>query len=367
VQADPDFALAWTALASMHALVYHICIDRTKERIAAASEALERARALDPDLPEFHLAAGEYYYRTSSDHAQALAEFDLAARGMPDAPALLFARALVYKRLGRWEQSLDAFERARILDPRNSRLIFNQADTYISLREYEVANEYLEQIIAIEPSYIHGHIWKANIPLMRDGDGTALKALPPSDYSWVNHMKWLATLYERDYAGACALLDGWKADVFGWPWYYKLKSLAYGVTYELWGRPEDAKRWLLEARASIEDTLRKNHDDPRLLIALGEALARLGERDAAIRAAREALAMRPRSKDAYISLIQQVDAVMRVLIRAGAVQEAIESLDDYLGKRGAAWTIEGLLPDPRLDPIRDDPRFLAVVEKHRRR
>ncbi len=43
------------------------------------------------------------------------------------------------------------------------------------------------------------------------------------------------------------------------------------------------------------------------------------------------------------------------------------SLDEYLGSRGAAWTIEGLLPDPRLDPIRDDPRFLAVVEKHRRR
>jgi TolB-like protein/Flp pilus assembly protein TadD len=367
VQEDPDFALAWTALARMHALVYHLCIDRTSARVKAASDALERARALDPDMPEFHLAAGEYYYRTSSDHANALAEFDLASRGLRDAPELLFARALVYKRLGRWEQALDTFEQARILDPRSARLIFNQADTYISLREYEVADDYLEQIIASEPGYIHAHVWKANIPLVRDGDVSALKALPPSEFAWVYHLRWIAALYERDYAAACRLLDGWEAGVFGWPWHYKLKSLAYGITYDLWGRPDDAKRWLLDARASIEDTVSKNSDDPRLYIALGEALAGLGEREAAIRAAREGLAMRPRSRDAYISLIHQLDAVMRVFIRAGAAKEAIESLDDYLGMRGAAWTIEGLLPDPRLDPIRDDPRFLALVEKHRRR
>ena len=50
--------------------------------------------------------------------------------------------------------------------------------------------------------------------------------------------------------------------------------------------------------------------------------------------------------------------------RSGRLQ-AIDLLDDYLGTRGAAWTIEGLLPDPRLDPIRDNPRFVALVEKHR--
>ena len=44
---------------------------------------------------------------------------------------------------------------------------------------------------------------------------------------------------------------------------------------------------------------------------------------------------------------------------------AIEQLDAYLLGPGP-WSIEGLLPDPRLDPIRDDPRFQALVEKYRR-
>jgi TolB-like protein/Flp pilus assembly protein TadD len=366
VQQDPNFALAWTALSRMHALVYHLFIDRTKARITAASDALERARALDPDMPEFHLAAGEYYYRSSSDHGRALAEFDLAARGMPDAPELLFARALVYKRLGCWEQALDTFEQARILDPRSTRLIFNQADTYISMREYEVANEYLRRILAIDPNYLYADVWRANISLLRDGEVTSLKSLPPGT-PWVYHLRWVAALYERDYAAACKLLDGWDPGIFVWPWHYELKSLAYGVIYDLWARPDDAKRWMLQGRAQIDDALAKSTDDPRLLIALGEALAVLGEHDEAIRAGRGALAMRTRSQDAYLSLIYQLDAVMRVFVRAGAVDEAIIHLDDYLGTRGAAWTIEGLLPDPRLDRIRDDPRFVALVERHRRR
>ena len=43
----------------------------------------------------------------------------------------------------------------------------------------------------------------------------------------------------------------------------------------------------------------------------------------------------------------------------------IDELDAYLAAEGV-WSIEGLLPDPRLDPVRDYPRFKALVEKYRR-
>ncbi|MGI9259401.1 MAG: hypothetical protein ACR2QQ_11230 [Gammaproteobacteria bacterium] len=59
-----------------------------------------------------------------------------------------------------------------------------------------------------------------------------------------------------------------------------------------------------------------------------------------------------------------MDAV-RVLAMAGDTASAIEQLDAYLADEGF-WSIEGLLPDPRLDPVREDPRFLELVEKYRR-
>ena len=52
-----------------------------------------------------------------------------------------------------------------------------------------------------------------------------------------------------------------------------------------------------------------------------------------------------------------------VIFRAGL--SAIYELDKYLAGP-APWSIEGLLPDPRLDPIREDPRFVVLVKKYQR-
>jgi len=54
-----------------------------------------------------------------------------------------------------------------------------------------------------------------------------------------------------------------------------------------------------------------------------------------------------------------------LLLAVGDYDSAITELDAYLSAPGE-WSIEGLLPDPRLDPIRSDPRFQELVEKYQR-
>ena len=63
------------------------------------------------------------------------------------------------------------------------------------------------------------------------------------------------------------------------------------------------------------------------------------------------------SGEANLALIDELE---------GDYDSAIEELDKHLATPGAYWSIEGLLPDPRLDPIRNDPRFQAMVERYRR-
>jgi serine/threonine-protein kinase len=77
VKLDPDFALAWAYLSCVHSSNYW---QRDSAGLAAAKDALDRALALDPNLPETHLALGYYRYFGQRDYTGALAEFQQASR-----------------------------------------------------------------------------------------------------------------------------------------------------------------------------------------------------------------------------------------------------------------------------------------------
>ena len=66
-----------------------------------------------------------------------------------------------------------------------------------------------------------------------------------------------------------------------------------------------------------------------------------------------------------VSLQAQQDAILRVLGPAGDVSAAVTQFELMLSEPGYS-SLEALLPDPRLDAIRDDPRFQALVEKYKR-
>src|SRR5438132_2719770 len=56
VKLDPRFSLAWTYLSRTQSSFYWNGLDPTAARLAAAKDALDHAVALDPSLPETHLA-----------------------------------------------------------------------------------------------------------------------------------------------------------------------------------------------------------------------------------------------------------------------------------------------------------------------
>src|SRR5262249_42862065 len=84
VTLDPNFVLAWAHLSSAHSMVYWSGSDATPARLAAAKDALDHAVALDPNLPETHLALGYYRYYGLRDFTGALTEFQVAQQTLPN-------------------------------------------------------------------------------------------------------------------------------------------------------------------------------------------------------------------------------------------------------------------------------------------
>jgi len=77
--------------------------------------------------------------------------------------------------------------------------------------------------------------------------------------------------------------------------------------------------------------------------------------------------MMPPTRDGVAGRNVQSEMIIGVFAVIQDDERLLRELDDYLRHPGGFMSIEGLLPDPRLDFIRDDPRFVALVEKYKRR
>ena len=88
---------------------------RTTRRPRDGSEresCRERALALQPELPEAHLALGYSYYYGDRDYERALTEFAIAQRGLPNDASVYLAIAAIQRRQGKWADSTKNFEKA---------------------------------------------------------------------------------------------------------------------------------------------------------------------------------------------------------------------------------------------------------------
>jgi TolB-like protein/DNA-binding winged helix-turn-helix (wHTH) protein/Tfp pilus assembly protein PilF len=369
VEEDPDFALALAHLSIENIHMYWT-MDHNDGRREKAASAVQRALELQPELPEAHLAMAWLHYQGYLDYDAALHELEIAERGLPGDADLLFTRSVIYTRMGKLEEALPSWERAVELDPRNPNLLRQYASVLTRLRDYEMAEHYLDRVIEIAPDAVEAKIQKSMIPWLRDGDATplllAIEGNPLLRPGEALLDKWLIAIDTRDYEWALSVLAQSDAEVMEdsrlW---YKPRTLLYGVTYDLAGQRALAIEQFELARALLEDVLAQRPGDPRVMFTLAEALAGLEQAEAATRLVLQAIEAMPAVVGASDATEFRKDGAIRVLARAGAVDAAIEQLDIYLAGPGF-WSIEGLLPSPRLDPLRGDPRFTMLVEKYRR-
>jgi TolB-like protein/Flp pilus assembly protein TadD len=149
VQLDPAFALAWGRLSRAESSLYFIGMTAAQE---AAERALKAAQKLQPNAPETLLAQGYYQYWVSRDYELAKATFVQVRNVLPSSSDAAAALALIARRQGRWDESIDYWEQALALDPRNSRWLAESARTYAVVRQFPTALKTFDRALDIEPN-----------------------------------------------------------------------------------------------------------------------------------------------------------------------------------------------------------------------
>ena len=366
---DPSFALAFARLARAHIWQFHFS-DRTAGKLAAARAAVDSALALDPGLPEAHLALGQIHYWGELDYQAALREFRLAHAGDPGNGDIAWARGLVERRLGQWDQALASLRKAVELDPRSVVKHMDVFEVYLRQREYGPAEQYLNRALALQPD-APIYVFKAMMVVTRDGDLAAAtrvleqgtrKAGLQNLAAWTAQYDLGAALWHRLPDSAQKAIDGVTMTMVGADsaGYYLLKARMQ----RLRGNGPASRAYFDSAASVLAGRTSSRPEDPALHADLGFAYAGLGRREEAIREGRRAVELRPLSKDTWLG-VDMLRSLASTYATLGEADSAVKQLRLLL--QVPSWiSVPGLRVDPTWDPIRRDPKFRALIAEERR-
>jgi len=367
IKLDPNFAAAFACLSMVESWAYHT-FDPTSARRERARVTADQALRLQPDLPEGHLALGFSYYYGDRDYERALAEFEMAKRGLPNEAQAYMAIGAIQRRQGKWTESTANFERATTLDPKNASFLFNLGFSYVAQRNFETADKIFDRALVAAPQAFSARALKGVVAILWKGDGKVAEnqlasAAPATDSGGqvISTQVWVMTL-ERKFPEALQAVQQFPGEILDTHTGRVPKAFFEGLIYHYQGDKLKAAAAFEHARVVAEQLVRESPDDAPRHALLGEILAALGQKDAAISEGKRATELLPESQDAYDG--PQISAALaEIYAWTGENDEALRLLDHLLATPNGV-TVPLLQLDPVWDPLRKDPRFRSLIDKY---
>jgi TolB-like protein len=384
ITSDPKFAQAYAALAYCSLSSHWYISRRTPAQLDEVKSLLDRTLELAPDLPDAHLSLAIFHYWGHRQYDAALAELQRALDLQPNNAKARQYRASIYRRQGKWEQSIAEAKLAQELDPRDGQIAANIALGFVNLREWKEAERYASRALAIDPNNffaigaqitarlnsrgdIEGarqalHTASERIPLPVLGAGGA--EIPGSAGSAnvtvvIGGFQVYLHVIARRFADALTFWDT-APEIKSAPHSRRLSARV--AIQMLAGQP--AKAEADEARVLLEKQLSEQPDDLFGRTELAWVYLALGRKADALRLSREAADLLTIEMDAILGARGQV-GLAETEAWADQPEEATNRLRHLLSIPSLI-SIARLKIDPVWDPIRNDPGFqqLLTLKEH---
>ena len=326
----------------------------------ATPAPLIRHHTNDPEAYNLYLKGRYHWNKRPRETLKGLAYFEQAIKRDPNFALAHAGIADAYNTLASWEAGLlpprEAAPKARAaalkaleIDPTSAEAhtSFAYASTHF-LWEWDDAEREFTVALSLDPSYSHAHHWHSHYLMARGRVAESLAAsqraleLDPVDVIINAHLAWhywVARQYD-ECAEQC--YKSRELDQYDhWPPFF------LGLAYE-------QKGMFGHAISEHRKALARSAASPVMLGALGHTYLVAGQRSVGIDVLRQLEAV---AKQRHVFAYE----IALLYVALGNSDLAFQWLDQAFHER-SAW-LAYLLVEPRLDPVRSDPRFAELLAR----
>jgi serine/threonine protein kinase/tetratricopeptide (TPR) repeat protein len=381
VNRDPKFVLAYCALAKAYDRLYQAkditpVEKRNIDYRALAEGALKKARRVAPDFGPVHLALADHFVLAHNDVEQGRLEIDLARRTMPNSAALETSAGAIAGRQGRWDDSVRSAERAVALEPRATERLFFLANTYRLMRRYDRFDGVMTRLLGVLPPDRSAtyRVFRTFGPLESKGDLGPLRAAvatvtPEEDTSGAirDLHNLILALWNHDPDSVSRISKQAAETTFVFNTVKYPKNWYEALAARMSGDKKGAQTAFAAARLEVEKAVLADASDGRALSLLAMIDAGLGRQEQAVQEAKHACELETFENFAPNAAIVRCNLAV-VYAWNGQLDFAISELDQLVNRPAgsnlpAQPTYGDFRWNPLWDPLRNDPRFDALVHR----
>ncbi|MGC1321748.1 MAG: serine/threonine-protein kinase [Candidatus Udaeobacter sp.] len=381
VNLDPKFVLAYCELARAYDKLYQAkditpVENRNIDYRALAEAALEKARSVAPDFGPVHLALADHFVLAHNDVEQGRLEIDLARQTMPNSAALETSAGAIAGRQGRWDDSVRFAESAVALEPRATEKLFFLANTYRLMRRYDRFDGVMTRLLGVLPPDRSAtyRVFRTFGPLESEGNLDPLRAAvatvtPEEDPSGAirDLHNLILALWSHDPDSVSRISKQAAETTFVFNTVKYPKSWYEGLAARMRGDKKGAQAAFAAARLEVEKAVLADASDGRALSLLAMIDAGLGRQEQAIQEAKHACELKTFENFAPNAAIVRCNLAV-VYAWNGQFDLAVSELDQLANRPAgtnlpAQPTYGDFRRNPLWDPLRNDPRFTAIMKR----
>jgi len=353
---DPLFAGAHVKRARAHLYRYWQKSEGWQGHDLKAREDIKIGLELNPELPELKITEAAAYYHLDRNYDAALKILDKLKSESPNLAEMYPYIAYILRRQGKWNETINNLKYGLQLDPINTRIANELANTYGLMHQYDNQIGIARQGLLLIPDYkgFNNHVFNAylnktsDLKMSLNESGLAEEDIQSTIYYYTRQYVKLIELTKKD--------STFETSQF----LYHPRTYYIAFIYYLSGNPSLCKIHADSAIVHLKEKITEDPNDDRYYATIGKCYALIGNKQEAINCGRKAVDLKPLKLDAWQGVVKEQD-LMEIYILTGNYDLALDKIE-YLLSIPSHLHKGDLSIDPIYDLLRDLPRFQKILK-----